>query len=103
MKSKIKRAIGLKYDSQGGDKTPTVVSKGFDELAEAIIAQAKEAGILIHEDPYLSEILTTLDLGQEIPESLYYVIAELIAYSYVLQGKVPAGWESSMPGSIHKA
>ena len=62
-------------------------------MAEAIIAMAEETGILIHEDPYLSEVLATLDVGQDIPESLYYVIAELLAYSYVLQGKIPPSWE----------
>jgi len=87
---KTKRAIGLKYD--GGDKknAPKVVAKGYGDLAEAIIAMAEETGILIHEDPYLSEVL---DVGQDIPESLYYVIAELLAYSYVLQGKIPPSWE----------
>lgn len=93
MSDKAKRAIGLKY--KGGDKknAPTVVAKGYGDLAQAIIAMAEETGILIHEDPYLSEVLATLDIGQEIPESLYFVIAELIAYSYVLQGKIPPGWE----------
>ncbi|MBU2977813.1 EscU/YscU/HrcU family type III secretion system export apparatus switch protein [Alteromonas sp. C1M14] len=95
MSNKTRRAIGLRYG--GGDKkaAPKVVSKGYGELADAIIHAAQEAGILIHEDPHLSEILATLDLGQEIPESLYYVIAELIAYSYMLQGKIPEGWENS--------
>ena len=93
MSEKAKRAIGLKYD--GGDKktAPKVVAKGYGDLAEAIIAMAEESGVLIHEDPYLSEVLSTLDLGQDIPESLYFVIAELLAYSYVLQGKIPPGWE----------
>jgi flagellar biosynthesis protein len=93
MSDKAKRAIGLKY--KGGDKknAPQVVAKGYGDLAQAIIAMAEETGILIHEDPYLSEVLATLDIGQEIPESLYYVVAELIAYSYVLQGKIPPGWE----------
>jgi len=81
MSEKAKRAIGLKYD--GGDKktAPKVVAKGYGDLAEAIIAMAEESG------------LSTLDLGQDIPESLYFVIAELLAYSYVLQGKIPPGWE----------
>ena len=93
MSEKAKRAIGLKYE--GGDKksTPKVVSKGYGDLAQAIIDMAQESGVLIHEDPYLSEILSTLDIGQDIPEALYFVIAELLAYSYVLQGKIPPGWE----------
>ncbi|WP_218310344.1 EscU/YscU/HrcU family type III secretion system export apparatus switch protein [Alteromonas antoniana] len=103
MTSKIRRAIGLRY--KGGDKkeAPKVVSKGYGELAEAIIEMAEDAGVLIHEDPYLIDVLATLDLGQEIPESLYYVIAELLAYSYVLQGEVPDGWEGHLPGMTHKA
>ena len=100
--NKTKRAIGLKYqpdkgqsDTKLADKTiaPEVIAKGFGELADEIIALAKEHGILVHEDKYLSEFLSTLDLGQQIPEQLYYVIAELIAFSYVLQGKTPQGWQ----------
>ena len=95
MSSKTKRAIGLRYQSGDKKNVPKVVAKGYGELAEAIIAAASESGVLIHEDPYLSEVLATLDMGQEIPESLYYVIAELIAFSYVLQGKIPEGWKAT--------
>ena len=72
-------------------------TKAQHDLADEIIAVAKQNGVMIHEDQYLSEFLTTLDLGQEIPEQLYYVIAELIAFSYVLQGKFPDSW-----ASLHK-
>jgi flagellar biosynthesis protein len=44
----------------------------------------------------LSELLGQLDLGQEIPEGLYHVIAELIAFSYVLQGKFPNSWKNTL-------
>lgn len=91
-----KRAVGLKYD---GNDAPSIVAKGFGELAEEIINLAKESGVLVHEDEYLSELLARMDLGQEIPENLYYVIAELIAFSYVLQGKVPDNWRPN-PGQL---
>lgn len=88
-----KSAVGLKYDQSPG-QAPKVVAKGFGELADDIIALAKDSGILIHEDPHLSEFLTRLDLGQEIPPPLYHIIAELIAFSYVLQGKFPDSWHN---------
>jgi flagellar biosynthesis protein len=88
-----KKAVGLKY-SPSADNSPTVIAKGFGDLADEIIALAKENNVLIHEDPYLSDLLARMDLGQEIPESLYHVIAELIAFSYVLQGKFPDSWEN---------
>lgn len=102
MSQTSKRAIGLRYES-GEDSAPKVVSKGYDDLAESIIAAAVEDGIIVHEDPYLSEVLATLDIGQDIPESLYYVIAELIAYSYLLQGKVPHDWAKTFPGLDEQA
>ena len=92
--AKPKSAVGLKYQ-QGENQAPTVVAKGFGDLADEIIALAKESGILVHEDPHLSEFLTKLDLGQAIPDELYHVIAELIAFSYVLQGKFPDSWAQS--------
>lgn len=97
---KPKSAVGIKYKEQseaGKGAAPEVIAKGFGDLADEIIAVAKQNGVMIHEDQYLSEFLTTLDLGQEIPEQLYYVIAELIAFSYVLQGKFPDSW-----ASLHK-
>ncbi|WJG08593.1 EscU/YscU/HrcU family type III secretion system export apparatus switch protein [Aliiglaciecola sp. LCG003] len=90
-KSKTKSAVGIKYQD-GSKESPKVIAKGFGELAEEIIAVAKQNGVLVHEDPYLSDFLAKLDLGQEIPEQLYHVIAELIAFSYVLQGKFPESW-----------
>lgn len=91
---KPKSAVGIKYSENERDATPKVIAKGFGDLADEIIAVAKQSGVLIHEDQYLSDFLATLDLGQEIPEQLYYVIAELIAFSYVLQGKFPDSWAS---------
>ncbi|WP_299074205.1 EscU/YscU/HrcU family type III secretion system export apparatus switch protein [uncultured Paraglaciecola sp.] len=95
--SKQKSAVGLKYQQNSADNTasseaPTIIAKGFGDLAEEIITLARQNGVLIHEDPYLSDFLATLDLGQEIPEQLYHVIAELISFSYVLQGKFPDSW-----------
>ncbi|MCV2883309.1 EscU/YscU/HrcU family type III secretion system export apparatus switch protein [Aestuariibacter sp. AA17] len=87
-----KRAVGLKYTQGDKKDAPKVVAKGFGDLADEIIAAAKAHGILIHEDPHLIDVLARLDLGQEIPEKLYTVIAELIAFSYVLQGKFPDSW-----------
>ncbi|WP_438864960.1 EscU/YscU/HrcU family type III secretion system export apparatus switch protein [Neptunicella sp.] len=94
--NKTRKAIGLKY--QPGD-APEVIAKGFGDLADEIIQLAKQSGVLIHEDQHLSDFLGRLDLGQQIPEELYHVIAELIAFSYVLQGKFPEGWQHA-PGQF---
>lgn len=92
-----KQAVALKYNKSNGDQkaAPTVVAKGYGDIAQEIVAIANQHGLLVHEDKELSDILTQLDLGQEIPESLYHVIAELIAFAYVLQGKFPDNWQNT--------
>ncbi|WP_016954814.1 EscU/YscU/HrcU family type III secretion system export apparatus switch protein [Catenovulum agarivorans] len=82
-----KKAIALTYDAPN---TPKVTAKGFDELAQSIIEQAREAGVMVHEDIELANYLAKLDVGSEIPEEVYIIIAEIIAWSYVLKGIIPA-------------
>lgn len=89
--SKSNSAIGLLYEA---GNSPTVSAKGFGELADEIISQAKDKGILIHQDEALAATLSKLELGEEIPKELYFVIAELIAFSYVVRGKFPPGWQN---------
>ncbi|WP_199611243.1 EscU/YscU/HrcU family type III secretion system export apparatus switch protein [Flocculibacter collagenilyticus] len=88
---KTKKAVGLKYES---GSAPKVIATGEQEIAEEIIAIAKEHGVLVHEDEQLSQILATLELGDEIPKELYIVIAELIAFSYILKGEFPDNWNN---------
>jgi flagellar biosynthesis protein len=78
------KAIALKYDQDAG-KAPLIVAKGMGEIAEQIIQLAEENDIHIHESPELVEVLIRLELGDEIPESLYRAIAEVIAFAYSLK------------------
>ena len=49
-------------------------------MAEKIVETAADCGVPIYEDNSLSTILTQLQLGQEIPESLYQAIVEIYVY-----------------------
>lgn len=99
MTDKPKSAVGIQYQADNPKQAPQIIAKGFGELAEEIIALAKGHGVLVHEDEQLAGFLNSLDLGQEIPRELYIVIAELIAFSYVLQGKFPNSW-NNMHGKV---
>jgi flagellar biosynthesis protein len=79
-------AVALQYDGQGA---PKVVAKGMGSLAEQIVALANEHEIPLHEDPVLSEMLSSIDLGKEIPPALYLAVAEVIAFAYLVSGKMP--------------
>jgi flagellar biosynthesis protein len=87
--NKPSQAIALKYDEISA---PKLTAKGSDDLADQIIQLAKAHNIPIYENSELVRILSKLELGDEIPEILYRVIAEMIAFAYYLQGKVPKGF-----------
>lgn len=76
----------MQYD---GENAPTVTATGEGELAQEIIRIAKQHGVPLREDVMLAALLSELELGEEIPPLLYRVIAEVIAYTYFIAGKVP--------------
>ncbi|WP_194787672.1 EscU/YscU/HrcU family type III secretion system export apparatus switch protein [Pseudomonas sp. UFMG81] len=90
-----RQAIALSYD---GQQAPTLSAKGDDELAEAILALAREHEVPIYENAELVRLLARLELGEQIPEALYLTIAEIIAFAWQLRGKVPAGFVDTPPG-----
>ena len=85
-RKEIQKAAALRY-KPGVDRAPRVIAKGERKVAEKIIAVAREHHIGIHYDPDLLEALSGLDLFQEIPEDLYVVVAELLAFMYSLNRK----------------
>lgn len=86
-RSAPRRAIALEYD---GASAPRVSAQGVDEVAEQIIALAREHGVPLLENPELAGLLARLELGDEIPEALYRCVAQIIAFAYRLRGRVPA-------------
>jgi flagellar biosynthesis protein len=78
---KRKRAVALAYDAPK-DRAPRVSAKGSGLIAEKILQLANKHGIPIHEDPELVELLSNLDVEEEIPPELYVAIAEILAFIY---------------------
>lgn len=81
-------AIALQYD---GEQAPRVTAKGRDEVAEAIVRLAKEHGVPLQENEPLAGLLSRVEPGEEIPQTLYLAVAQVIAFAYALSGKVPGG------------
>jgi flagellar biosynthesis protein len=83
------QAIALNYNEDTANPIPQVTATGQNELAQQIIELAREHGIPIHEDPDLAVLLSQLELYEDIPESLYQVVAEVLAFAYIVSGKKP--------------
>lgn len=73
-----RKAVALQYSE--GDAAPVIVASGMGYMAEKIVSTAEECGVPIYEDNSLSTLLTQLQLGQEVPESLYRAIVEIYVY-----------------------
>lgn len=55
---------------------------------ERIIEMAREHRVPIQEDPSLVEILSKMELNEQIPEELYGVVAEVLAFVYRVDERV---------------
>ncbi|WP_054029001.1 EscU/YscU/HrcU family type III secretion system export apparatus switch protein [Bacillus sp. FJAT-28004] len=80
-RAKVRKAVALKYEP--GERTaPVMVAKGKGHLADLILEKAKENGIPVQEDSSLVEVLSKLDVDQEIPNELYTLVAEILSFVY---------------------
>ena len=78
-------AVALKY-KDGSNGAPRVVAKGADAVAAKIRELAAENNIPLLEAPPLARALFKhTELGDEIPETLYAAVAEVLAYVFQLK------------------
>jgi FlhB-like protein len=87
-KEKRQHVVALRYDAQQ-DQSPRVVAKGAGYVAERILEVAREHGIHVHEDPDMVAVLSKLDIDAPIPENLYRAVAEVLAFVYRINQRVP--------------
>ncbi len=84
---KTRVAVALDYDTVSA---PRVAATGSGRLAERIITAAAENDIPIKADGDLAAVLSTLELDAEIPEHLYRAVAEVIAFAWIIKGRLPS-------------
>ena len=85
-KKNQKKAVALKYDRETS-KAPKVTAKGKGKVAKKIIELAKKHDIPIKDDPDLIEVLSSLEIDEEIPAEIYVAVAELLAFVYAINSK----------------
>jgi flagellar biosynthesis protein len=88
--SKTILAAALEYDSER-DAAPRVVARGRAAVAEKIIALAREHNIPIHSDPGLVQLLSRLEIDEQIPVEIYRAVAEILAFVYQANNRYGSG------------
>src|SRR3712207_8272088 len=66
--NKRRKAAALKYESTY--EAPVVTAAGAGQIAEKIIDKAKESDVPIVENKELTELLTKVDVGDNVPAEL---------------------------------
>jgi flagellar biosynthetic protein FlhB len=84
-------AVALKYDDKRM-RAPIVVAKGVDLIAARIREIATENQVPIFEAPPLARVLyRNVDIGQEIPSSVYVAVAQVLTYVFQLKAARQTG------------
>ncbi|MFO7749081.1 MAG: EscU/YscU/HrcU family type III secretion system export apparatus switch protein [Desulfobacteraceae bacterium] len=83
---KTSKAVALGYEAKKA-AAPKVVAKGEGTIARRIIEIAEEHDIPVKDDPDLIEVLSKLDIDEEIPPEIYVAVAELLAFVYSVNSK----------------
>ncbi|RUM67460.1 MAG: flagellar biosynthesis protein FlhB [Sulfurospirillum sp.] len=75
-------AIAIRYDKEK-ENAPRVIAKGVDQIALKIREIARENLIQIVENPPLArELYKACEINDEIPQTLYKAVAEVLAFIY---------------------
>ncbi|MEW6025066.1 MAG: flagellar biosynthesis protein FlhB [Pseudomonadota bacterium] len=93
-------AVALKYtDGQAG--APRVVAKGVDEVAAKIRELARENKVALLEAPALARALYKhTEIDDEIPETLYSAVAEVLAYVFQVRNFKAGGHYPDRPTKL---
>lgn len=73
-----KTAVAIAYEP--GEAAPKILATGKGEVAERIIAKAKENDVPLYKDNKLADTLSKLKIGDAIPPELYEVVAEILVF-----------------------
>lgn len=84
MNKEIENAIALLYDKEVNN-APVVISKGEKLLAKKMVFLAKKYNVPIVEDEETAKTLIKLDIGEEIPYSLYEAVSIILRHVYKLK------------------
>jgi len=89
-----KKAVALEYS----DDIPRIIAIAKGILFDKLIEIAEKNKITIYFDPDLTEVLSALKIGAEIPENLYRAVTQVLAYCYRMNEE----FRSKIDGRVNK-
>ena len=93
-RDKRNKAVAMKYNMEE-DPSPIVIASGYGEIAEKIVTVAEKQGIPVFRDDSAVSLLCMLEIGSNIPEELYQVVAAIYVQLLATSKKI----KNTSPGS----
>jgi len=89
----MKQAASLKYE-QDKSNAPKLTSYGKGSIAHNIIDIAKQNNIPIKKDEDLLQMLSQIEVNEEIPTELYKAVSEIFSFIYGISNeKKDESWQ----------
>ncbi len=82
IRPELQKAVALYYDGSGA---PQITAKGVGTEALDIMKLAEQHNVPTCENPLLVDLLSRIELGETVPESLYIAVAHIIAFAYQIR------------------
>ena len=94
-KDAVAVALGYNGDSNAA---PRVLAGGRGSVAEQILEIAFANGVKVREDADLAELLSAIELDDEIPSEAFAAVAEILIYVYRANGNWPSFLDEAFDG-----
>ncbi|WP_099205434.1 EscU/YscU/HrcU family type III secretion system export apparatus switch protein [Scatolibacter rhodanostii] len=98
MSKSNEKAVALKYNADQ-DLAPVVIASGYGQVAQNIIDVAEQRGIPVYRDDSAASMLCMLDVGANIPEDLYQVVATIYTQILSTAAKIQYGDSIAKPSN----
>ena len=76
MSKSDEKAVALRYNTEQ-DSAPVIIASGYGDIAKKIIDIAEQRGIPVYRDDSAASMMCMLDVGVNIPQELYSVVAAI--------------------------
>lgn len=88
VKEAKKMAVALGGTGGVASNIPKILASGRGDMAQKLLDWADEQGLIIEKNSDLAQVLTSLNLGDSVPEEVFMAVAEILYYVYEVNDEI---------------
>ena len=83
-----KMAVALGGTGGVASNIPKILASGRGDMAQKLLDWADEQGLVIERNSDLAQVLSSLNLGDAVPEEVFMAVAEILYYVYEVNSDI---------------